>query len=429
MRMPASLRRLVQIAVSEKGMFVVVNLGVNLFLLLRSYVTMQVLDYRGLGFAAVLQSIVLLFGMVQFGVLNGGFRLMCAAEGAEAQRVNNLVYSFLMIVSGVALVGLLIWLPFADDGSTAFVGFLGVVGGAATLGRTWITNQMVAHAKLRLTNLLNLVAGAASAAVLLAIPIDPLQACLWAVVAQPIVFLIFAALLDRDLLPTRFEFPLPLFRAVMHAGFVTFLTGLFLQLNLQLERWYVTGALGVEALGRLYLAILFVTLFQMVPTSLDQIFLPAAVKAHVAGDHEGVARGLQRYLWIAAAYCALGLALVFSLGEPLMSMFLPQYVEDLRFVYILAPGLALFTLTAPFALLFNVLIRYRYYFIAYGGGTILTVMVFVAATAAGRTLSLEDVTLLRSTVYVAIAGVVIWGFLVLSRSIPAVRPGLLPKRS
>lgn len=427
--MIAGGRRVAALVGSEKAMFVLVNVAVNLFLLLRSYVTMQVLDYRGLGLAALLQSIVLLLGMMQFGVLNGGFRLMCAAEGEEARRINNLVYSFLLAVTALGFVAALAWLPFAEDDAAASVGLLGVLGGAATLARTWVTNQMVAHAKLKLTNLLNLIAGAASAAVLLAIPIDPLQACLWAVVAQPVVFVVGAALLDRDLFPSRLEISPGLFRMVMHAGFVTFLTGLFLQLNLQLERWYVTGALGVEALGRLYLAILFVTLFQMVPTSLDQIFLPAAVKAHVGGDERGVARGLQRYAWIAAAYCALGLLAVYALGEPVMRLILPDYVRDLRFVYILAPGLAVFTLSAPFALLFNVLIRYRFYFIAYGAGSAATAALFGWAILTPGTLSLEDVTIIRSAVYVLIAAVLMWGFVSVSRDMPGVRPRLLPARS
>lgn len=415
------LAALLRIAANERQMFVVVNVLVNLFLLARSYLTMQVLDYRELGLAALLQSIVLLLGALQLGFLNGGFRLMCAAEGAEAQRINNLIYTFLAALGLVSLAvagGSLLLIAGADSDA---VGVLGVVGGIATLGRTWMTNQMVAHGKLARLNRVNLLAGAASLAALAFIPLNALGACLAAVVAQPVAFVIAAGLRDRSLLPDRPYFDLALVRRVLATGFVVFLTGMFLQANLQLERWYVTGFLGLEALGHLYLAILFVTLFQMVPTSLDQLFLPPMVRAHERSDPAALRHAMVRFVLVTAVYCAAAIVAVAVLAAPVVDLLLPRYVPDLRYVYLVLPGLVLFTLAGPFSVIFNVLIRYRYYLIAYGGGTLVTALLFLGASLRPGGVGLDGVIVIRSAVYAGMAVVLLFGFWRLSRGLPAWR--------
>lgn len=428
--MNARLRALAASAGRDRPMFVIVSLAVNLMLVARSYVTMQVLDYRELGLAALLQSAVLLLGVLQFGFLNGGYRLLCSADEAEAARVNNLVFTFIGALSILALVAVAGSMPFFDDSGSRLVAVMGVVGGVATLGRTWMMNHMIARGDLPRLNRLNMTSGAASVAVLALVPINPLVACLTAVVAQPLVFVVAAALMDRDLLPKRIEASPVLIRSVLNAGFMMFLMGVFLQLNMQLERWYVTAFLGLDALGHLYLAILFVTLFQMVPVSLDQVFLPPIVRAHAARDVPGARRGMHQFFLVVFAYCVLAALAVGILARPVIDLILPEYTQDLRYLYLLMPGLVLLTLSGPFGLAFNVLIRYRYYFFAYGGGTLLTALLFLWGAASGGSLGLDLVVMIRSAVYAMMGVVVGVGYLLLTRQEPGLRfnPMRLPTR-
>jgi O-antigen/teichoic acid export membrane protein len=368
--------RLRALLAGERQTFVLVSLGVNLLFLVRSYATMQLLDYRGLGLAALLQSVMLLIGALHFGIINGGYRLICAADGEEAARLNDFVFSF---IGGLALAAL-------------------VVGGM-----------------LRLLNRVNFWSAAGSLVALGYAVVDPLPACLAAIVLQPAFFLVAALCADRRLLPRRIEVDRRLIRNVLHAGFIVFLTGIFLQVNVQIERWYVTAYLGLDALGHLYLAILFVTLFQLVPTSFDQIYLPAVVREHAADSGDGLARIMRQFFLVVAGYCALAAIAVALLARPVTALILPQYVGDLRYVYLIAPGMILFTLGAPLAIMFNVLIRYRTYFIAYGIGTLVTAGVVAWAILSGTVLSLDAVALLRSGAYALMAALLVAGFLVLSR--------------
>jgi hypothetical protein len=92
-----------RLARDNRAQFVVANVGVNLLFLVRTLIALVILDYRALGLVTLLQSIVLLIGVLQFGFLNGGYRLLCSAEGDEAGRVNNLVYSFMAALGLLAL--------------------------------------------------------------------------------------------------------------------------------------------------------------------------------------------------------------------------------------------------------------------------------------------------------------------------------------
>ena len=194
------------------------------------------------------------------------------------------------------------------------------------------------------------------------------------------------------------------------AGFALFVLNLLLQGNLQLERWYVTTELGLDQLGRLYLAILFTTLFQMVPTSLDQVFLPPAVRAHDAKDQAALRSQLRQFMLVVLLYCGATALTLAVLAEPLTRMLLPTYVQDLRWVYLLAPGLIAFALAGPLAIAFNILIRYRWFLIAYGAATLVTALVFIGAILSDTTLSLDQVAMLRSAAFGMMAIVIVFGW-------------------
>lgn len=400
---------------NERAAYVAVNVGVNLLFLVRSYVAMRVLDYAALGQLALLQSVMLLVGTLQFGVINGGYRLLCDADDANARRISNLVYSCVFVVGlGCAVVGAVL-VARSDSAEVGLMLALGMGGGLLGLVRNWISNMMTARAALVQLNRASLVAAAASMLALLAVPLAPLAACVASVLVQPAAFVLFTLLADRRWRPSGLALPPVLLRQVLASGFIVFLTGLLVQVNAQLERWYVVDRLGLEALGHLYLAILFVSLFQLVPTSLDGLFLPRLVSAHGAADARQLRLDLRRFLALLAGYCAVASAAVLLLAAPLLALLLPKYVPDLHYVHLVLPGLVLLTLTNPVAVVGNVLIRYRTYLVAYGGGTLLTAAVFGLGLSSGHTLDLEQVSLLRSATYALIGLLLLAGFVMMSR--------------
>jgi O-antigen/teichoic acid export membrane protein len=413
--------RLLGLSRDARVQYVAINLGVNLLFLLRSYVFLLVLDYRELGLVALLQSVVLLLGILQFGVLNGGYRLLLSGDEAQRRAITDFVYSFIAILGVTSLLVTSAVLPYVDRPQDGLMAILGVVGGSATLVRTWQTSQMIASGKLHLLNIVNLGASLLSLTLLALIPQSPLLSCMAAIVAQPLLFVAAAWATHGAERPRRFNFDRALARRIFATGFILFVAGMLLQLNVQLERWYVTAELGIAAVGHLFVAIMFVTLLQLVPTALDAIFLPSAVRAHQTSRHAALASTIRNYLLLLLAYAAAAALAVAFLAKPILTLLASRYVPDLLYLYLITPGALLLAVSSAFALTFSILIRYRWLLVAYACGTSAVALAFGTSLAAGTPLSLVQVTTVRSVGLALTAFLIVVGWWLQSRAAPGLR--------
>lgn len=419
--MNSALQNIWRTAGDQRTIYVAVNFGVNMLFLVRGYIFMLVLSYRDLGLITLLQSIVMLLGILQFGVLNGGYRLLLSAGEAERDRIVNFVYSFIVVLSGVALLVAGVAALMLERSADGWMGILGVVGGAATLVRVWQTNQMIANGRFGLLNSINMGSALASLAVLGFSPVAPLAACMAAIVIQPVIFVVAAWFAKGADKPGRFALSLDLARRILATGFIIFLAGILLQVNIQLERWYVTAELGVGALGHLFVAIMVVTLLQLIPAALDVIFLPAAVRANTRQDGPAVARVMRTYFFLLLGYAAVTGLAIWYLAEPVLTLLAPSYVPDLRYVYLIAPGALALSVTSALALTFTVLIQYRFLLVAYAAGSLALAGVFALALFYGDELTLSQVAIARSAGLGLTAALVVAGWWILTRNRPAFR--------
>ncbi len=399
-----AVKRLVSL--DSRQAFVAIGLGVNAIVLARGLILMLALEYADLGFVALVQAAMAFVGMLHFGLLNGGYRLLCHAGPRTRQRIIDLAYTgFAAITACLGVVGLAVCVALGDWAMTT-IALLSIIGGVGTLMRSWMMNEMVAWQRLRAANIINAASILVSMTVLLLlVPHDrglsPAIIAAGAIVIQPVAFAALALLSGAVLRPRAWRASGRLCRLVFRAGFSLFLASVALQSIPLIERAYVSGELGLEALGHLYLAFLFVTLFQMVPNLVQQVFLAPVIERWRAGDIPAVRSELRTFLWVTMIYCgatALGLWL---LAEHVLMAILPQYLPDLRWVHTLAPGLIAFALAGPFTLSYNVMITHRWYLIAYIGGAVMTAFVFVVAVLEGTTLTLEQVVMWRSAMFAA----------------------------
>jgi len=406
---------------NSRSAFVAIGLGVNLLVLVRGILFMLVLDNADLGLVALVQGVILFAGMLHFGLLNGGYRLLCHVKGRARQRIVDLVYTcFLGLGAGMAIasLGAAAW---ANDADYRAIALLAGLGGIATLLRTWMMNEMVAGGQLGPANLVNGASIVLSLSLLVLLPLAPALVAVGSTVAQPILFALLAPLTGAVLLPRSLGIPRKLAKVVAKAGFPLFVTGLAVQLNTFADRVYVSAEIGLGALGRLYLALLFVNLFQMVPNLVQQVHLPTIVRGFTERETALVRRETRTlFAWLAAYCAAVGIALV-TLADPLTAIFLPGREEDLVFVYLLYPGLIAFTLSTPFAVIFNVTIRYRWMVAAYGLGSVATLTVLGGAWLWDQPLRLAGVAGLRSAIYALTGVVLLIGWARLSERFPEFR--------
>ena len=386
---------------NSRPAFVAVGMAINALVLARGVILMLALSYIDLGYVALVQAAITFVGMLHFGLLNGGYRLLCHAGPRTRQRIVDLAYTgFAACAAALSVVGFGVAAAMSDP-IIAHIAAFAVVGGVATLMRAWMMNALLATQRLGAANAINALSSLASVAVLtLLIPQEPIAPpaliAVSAIAAQPLVFVALGLATGSALRPRSFKVSRWLVRMVLRAGLSLFVAGLALQGIPLVERAYVSRELGLEALGHLYLAFLFVTLFQMAPNLIQQVFLAPVVERWRAKDTSAVRRELRRFFAATMAYCGAVALALWVLAEPLVALALPQYTADLRWVYGLAPGLIVFALSAPFTLSCNVMIDYRWYLIAYMGGAAVTLGVFGAAVMLGQALSLDQVVGLRS---------------------------------
>lgn len=423
------LIRFLNTASDARTFFVGISLLVNLLFLVRSYVFLLVLDYRELGLVALLQSIVLLLGILQFGILSGGYRLLISETGEGRTRVNDFVYSF-MLVLGIAAIAIATALaPFFDRPEDGLMAVLGAIGGAATLVRSHQTNQMVAGGRLTTLNWINFGSAAVSLGILGFVTINPLLFSMASLVAQPILFVAATWLVATDGRPTAFRLDRVLGSRILATGFVLFAAGMLLQVNVQLERWYVTALLGVEALGHLFLATMAFTLIQLVPTALDTIFLPATVRAHAKGDGAALERTMRQYLCFLLGHAILAWMAIWLLAEPVLALLAPKYIPDLVYVYLIAPGALVLSVASAFSVTFSVLLRFRALLVAYAAGTIALAGVLGWSAFTGMPLSLSGVSTVRSAGMALTAVLIVAGWWAMARSHPDFRFGIGSRRA
>lgn len=399
-----------RLAADRRLQFILVNVGTNLLMLGRSYAALRLLDDQMLGLVTLFQTVMLFIGMLQFGILQGGFRLQCDRDAGENALINTAVFSFIGAL-GLGLTALsLVSMPFLPETIPPVVLLAAVVAGVATLARSWVNNQHVAAADLDGLNRLTLATSVASLLPLIALPWAPLTAVLVSMLLQPLLFVWFGLSRRRDYRPDRFHIDPALFRRMLGIGFALFMSGMLVQLNMLAERSFVTAIFGIGGLGRLFLAYIFITLFQLVPTSLDSIFLPGVVSSFRAGDAKGIARQMWAFLAIAFLYCAVTALAVAFLADPVVALLLPNRTGDMAYVRAMLPGLLAITLAAPFGLVFHVLIRFRAYYLAYGAGTVVTIAVLAWWSVVARPGDLAAVMHLRSIAWILTAALLVAGY-------------------
>ncbi len=409
--MTMTIRMIRGALLNDRTLFVLVNVIVNMIFLVRSYITMRVLGYSDLGLVALLQTIILLVGALQFGIVNGGYRLLCSEPGDGARHINNFFYSFMAVLAVLCLGVGVFTAAMSREAEYALVVGGAMVAGILTVVKTWLTNYLIAKIMLRRLNRITLISAALSMAPLSIVGSSPLLACAGSIILQPLVFVVYLLIVEKDLRPTEVALSVPLLRRVLSAGFLVYLTGVFIVANSQIERWSIVTYLGLAGLGRFYLALLFLNIYTLIPSSLDAIFLPKIIQDYVKQDFRGLQADLRRFF-----YLALGYAIAVTVGVALLShliigLLLPRYLDDLHFVYLVLPGAVLFGLTSPFALVFNVLIRYRFYFYAYCAGTLSTIILLYAYIRSHGSIDLNAVSIIKSTVSTLMGLLIMVGYL------------------
>lgn len=333
--------------------YVFLNTAISLIAFVRNVMFMRTLGIEDLAQVSLMQTLVMLIGFIQIGMLNGAFVAMAAKDDEKDRRVVDLVWTALVFLVVVITVGVAAGLaglrPLVVAPSTLVIGG---IAGAATLGSTFVSNALIAHGDLDRANAIGLGAVLASLALGLIGAPHGLIFALFAVLAQPLLVMVGAVLSTGKLRPSALSFDEPEARNLLRMGAPIFSGTIFLLLSYQLERWAIVFDLGEAALGHFYLVMMYMNFFVLLPASILNLHFPPALRALKAGSVAEFRSHTRRHMRDLFAYLMVAGLLTYFVMPTLLREALPQFSNDAYLVYLVFPAMTLFVLRDTTALVF-----------------------------------------------------------------------------
>ena len=150
----------------EKISYVIVNILVSALGFIKSFIFMKFLGLYELGLLTIIQTIMLSIGLLQFGFLNGGFRIFSIGKSKETEQINNQIFTYIAALSLILLIVWIIILPFNIEFPKYLI-LTGIIIGVISLIYNWLINTLIAKQLFSKLNRFNVISVLVS---ILAIP-------------------------------------------------------------------------------------------------------------------------------------------------------------------------------------------------------------------------------------------------------------------
>jgi O-antigen/teichoic acid export membrane protein len=346
------------LAKKQAILFVGVNILVAFLSFVRSFAFMKFFDFKELGSITLVTTATMLVGFFQIGLINGGFRIIALGQDKSSRKTNNVIFSYFGILSVALLFFFIIgfFLGFLTDYIVVlFIYFMGI----AMLVTNWLTNTLIGGGEYRRLNIANVLSAVTGSLCLLLAYYYGFYGALISILIQPLFFIVIVFGTDIKEIPTKFDLDINHIKYILSFGFIPFLAGIFFLVYMQLERWGINLFLGPEALGKMYLIFLIVTLWVLVPSSILNLFFPKAVKYYSDNDLVNFDKTFSLSAKITLGYCLVMSSLIVISLNPFVSFMFPKHLPYVYLVMLGLPGMVARTLCDPISLYLNSIVRLK----------------------------------------------------------------------
>lgn len=336
-------------------LYVTANVAVSALGFLRNLYFMRSMSYSDLGQIAMLQTIVVVVGFLQLGMINGGYRLYASADLTMSHQINNTVMTCFLALA-LALLPTLLFLQYLLEFKISNIEtetlLLGFIIGFATLTSTWVNNTLIAKGRLRVSSAINFSAATLSLGFVLIPEALDLHQAFSAFLIQPLAVLVLALIIHQ---PSR---PYPsvdsgLIKEIIALGFAPFSAGIVVLLNFQVERWFIVSYMGAEAMGAYYLTIVYSTVFTLIPVSLLNLFYPKTVNAYEQRDRPLFLTLTRQHLVVLLGYLLLTVCITLLFLPPVLNHYLQSFKGLEHLVFFSLPGLVAYSMFDNIALVLH----------------------------------------------------------------------------
>lgn len=398
--MKYTIDSLIQKAKSPTSSYIIVNIIVSSVGFLRSFIFMRWLGLEELGLISLAQTVMQFISLFQIGLINGGYRLFSMNKVDDQRKVNNLLFTFFAVLLAISLLA---WLVIVILGHQVIMSnellLVSILCGILMLTNNWLNNTLIGKQKFSEINKINLYSIGFSVACLLSVTVIGLWGAVLSIAIQPLVFVSFTLFRNKELRPKAPSLDLSLVRYILSFGFIPFIAGIFTMLNLQIERWSIASVLGEEALGRFYLVFLYQSLFLLVPTSIQSVFFPQAVRSFDEGNMPVFRTIVKKQTFAMIAYDVLIILITVLFFDAVVKLMFPLHVENTVYVYYFIPGLLAISFVEVTGLILMASVRLKPILI--GGVTNLAVnIITVGLLISMSVMTLTRMAILKSLLYI-----------------------------
>lgn len=318
---------------------------------IKGFVVMKYLNLTDLGIITLIAATMGLFSFFQIGFLNGGYRIYCE-EHKDKIHVNEIIYTYLFFIEVLIIVGILFFFSLERlSGIELFYAITASFMGMILVFNNWVRNILIAERRVTEVNKLEVSSTLISLSFLFTVPIWGVYGAILVTFSIEIFFYVFAIIRNPYLLPKRLNFEIAKYRWVLSFGFLPFISGIILSLSTQIETWSIAGFISTQALGAFYLPRLYVQLFQLVPGAVAKLFTPPVVKSYANSDYAKMKQNLKYYFLVNAFTCLLSVLITYLFLDFVIETFVPLHKVGISLVWIIIPGLIIYTLLQPFDLI------------------------------------------------------------------------------
>ena len=348
---------------NQSFVFIAINIFVAFLGFVRSFAFMKFFDFHDLGIITLVSAAASLIGMFQIGLINGGYRIIALRESDSNIKVNNVIFSYFGILSIVLVVFSVIVFLLGFYTNWFLLIIINIMG-VCTLITNWLTNTLIGASEFKRLNIANTISALASLLCLFLAYYFGLYGALLSLLIQPVLFAFVVFTSDNKEIPNKFDLDINYIKYILSFGFIPFLSGIFFLLYMQIERWSVNAFLGSEALGKMYLVFLTITLWVLVPTSINSLFFPKSVKLFSANQFNELDKLTKKYFFILCLYSLVCSVLMLIFFNPLVKYIFPNHFPYVKLVFMVLPGLILRIMCDPIGLLLNSMVKLKPIFLS-----------------------------------------------------------------
>jgi len=338
--------------------FIIINIVVAFLGFVRSFAFMKFLDLKELGFLTLIQTGAMLIGFFQIGLINGGYRILALQDSKLSKDTNNVLFSYFgilfIVLLGIYAIGSITGLITEN-----LIVFITILIGLFALLNNWIINMLIASREYDRLNKANLLSVLLSVACLPLAYFYGIYGGAISLLIQPLALVIFVLLTGRNLWINKFSISVLKLKNILHYGFIPYLSGLFFLSYMQIERWSIASYLGTTSLGSFYLVFLITSLWVLIPTSINSLFFPKAVKYYEDKDYDNFKTIININFGVILAYCFIVSLIIIVFLSPVVSFVFPKHFPFVKYALLALPGLVFRTLSDPISLFLNSVVKLK----------------------------------------------------------------------